>query len=101
MAKKEAAKGVRNISITETLQKAEPKTVELRKTKDSALKAEAYVSNLIATHNVPRNVINYLVKVLPKIIQDSEIMKQMSLHHHTQSFLYSGPKKVHSFPLAL
>ena len=37
---------------------------------------------MIATHNVPRSLINCLAEMLPVIIPDSQIVKQMSLHHH-------------------
>ena len=77
-----AEKGMRSISISESLKKAESKNVEVRKIKDLALKAEAKLSNLIATHNIPASVVNCLAELLPKIITDSDIVKQMSLHSH-------------------
>ena len=70
-----AEKGLRSISISESLKKAESKNVEVRKIKDLALKAEAKLSNLIATHNIPASVVNCLAELLPKIITDSEIVK--------------------------
>ena len=76
----EVEKGVKTISITESLKKAEAKNVEVRKTKDAALKAEAMLSNLGATHNLPSSVFNCLAELLPKIITDSDIVKHMSLH---------------------
>ena len=78
----DAEKGIRSISIIESMKKAEAKNVEVRKAKDGALIAEAKLSNLIATHNLPASVLNCLAELLPKIIPDSEIVKQMSLHHH-------------------
>lgn len=78
----EAEKSTRTISITESLKKAKAKNVEVRKTKDAALKAEAMLSNLGATHNLPSSVFNCLAELLPKIITDSEIVKQMALHRN-------------------
>jgi hypothetical protein len=80
--KNEEAKGLKNVSITESFKKAEAKSCEQRKTKDAALKAEASISNLIATHNVSTGLIDCLAELLPKIFPDSQIVKQMSLHHH-------------------
>ena len=79
-------KGARTISITESMKKAEAKSVEVRKTKDSALKAEAMLSNLAATHNLPSSVFDCLAELLPKIITDSDIVKQMSLHRTKASY---------------
>ena len=76
------AAGTRSISITESFKKAEAISSEQKKIKDAALIAEASISNLIATHNVPRSLINCLAELLPVIIPDSQIVKQMSLHHH-------------------
>ena len=70
----------------ESFKKAEAKTSELRKVKDAALKAEAMISNLIATHNLPYSVVDCLAELLPKIIPDSQIIKQMSLHHHKAQY---------------
>ena len=83
---KEADKGIRSISIAESLKKAETKNAELRKTKDAALIAEAKLSNLMATHNVPSSVIDCLAELLPTIITDSKIVKQMNLHHSKASY---------------
>ena len=80
--KAEEVRGTRNLLITESLKKAETVSSELKKSKDAALIAEASLSNLIATHNVPRGLIDCLAELLPKIITDSQIVKQMSLHHN-------------------
>ena len=85
----EVEKGVKTISITESLKKAEAKNVEVRKTKDAALKAEAMLSNLGATHNLPSSVFDCLAELLPKIITDSEIVKQMSLHRTAASWRWT------------
>ena len=76
------AAGTRSLSITDSFKKAEAISSEQKKIKDAALIAEASISNLIATHNVPRSLINCLAEILPVIIPDSQIVKQMSLHHH-------------------
>ena len=70
----------------ESFKKAEAKTSELRKVKDTALKAEAMISNLIATHNLPYSVVDCLAELLPKIIPDLQIIKQMSLHHRKAQY---------------
>ena len=67
-------------TIVSALKKAENKAVEKQKVKDYALIAEACISSLIATHNAPLPLIDCLAELLPKIIHDSEIIKQMSLH---------------------
>ena len=60
------------------------------KVKDAARIAEAKLSNLIATHNIPLGLYDCLAELLPQIITDSEIVKQMSLHrtnaHYTLIF---------------
>ena len=52
----EVEEGIKTISITESLKKAEAKNVEVRKTKKAALKAEVMPSNLGATHSLPSSV---------------------------------------------
>ena len=68
-------------TIHESLKNAESKLSQERKVKDAALKAEAALSNLMATHSLPLPVFDCLVELLPKIIPDSKITKQMTLHH--------------------
>ena len=64
--------------------------VKALKVKNAARIAKAKLSNLIATHNVPLGLYDYLAELLPQIITDSEIVKQMSLHrtkaHYTLIF---------------
>ena len=79
--KNEAEKTVRSQLMKESFKKAEDKTSAQRKVKDAALKAEVVLSNQIATHNIPFSVVDCLAEVLPKIFPDSDIIKQMSLHH--------------------
>ena len=79
--KKDAEDGVRVQTIQESMKNAESKLSEERKIKDAALKAEAALSNLMAIHNLPMPVFDCLAELLPKIIPDSKIIKQMKLHH--------------------
>lgn len=53
MTKKNPVTGakIKNMNILHSLKNAETKATEQRKTKDAALKAEAAISSLIATHN--------------------------------------------------
>jgi hypothetical protein len=75
-------KGVltKNDSIQDSFKKHEKAAKEQRKSKDQALRAEAALCSLIATHNLPLAMMDCLAVLLPKIITDSEIVKQMNLH---------------------
>ena len=77
----------KNPSIVEALKKAEGKIVQQRKTKDEALKAEAALSRLVATHNLSLPTIDCLAELLPKIFHDSDIAKQMSLHRTKAAYV--------------
>ena len=61
--KKVVDAGTRTLSITESFKKAEEISSEQKKIKDAALIAEASISNLIATHNVPRSLIICLAEI--------------------------------------
>ena len=69
---------VRSQSIKESFKKV--KVSEQRNVKDAAFKAEVVVSNLIATHNIPYSLVDCLAEILPQIIPESDIIKQISLH---------------------
>ena len=88
--KKETEKGLKVQTIEESLKNAEKARSAERKVKDAALIAEAVLSNLMASHNLPGAVFDCLAEVLPKIAPDSKIIKQMSLHrtkaHYTLVF---------------
>ena len=98
-------------TIQEALKKSEARAVEERKTKDDALRAEAALSRLIATHNLPLRTIDCLAVLLPQIFHDSEIAKQMSLHKtkalYTLEFglaeheLKKIIKQLHKFPFSI
>jgi hypothetical protein len=88
--KGDAKNGVKVQTIQESMKNAASKLSEERKVKDAALKAEAALSNLMATHNLPMPMFDCLAELLPKIIPDSKIIKQMTLHrtkaHYTLVF---------------
>ena len=63
------------------LRKAEAAAVQQRKVKDQARVAEAALATLIATHDLPLRTVDCLAELLPKIITDSEVVKEMSLHN--------------------
>ena len=69
--KVDAKNGVKVQTIQESMKNAASKLSEERKVKDAALKAEAALSNLMATHNLPMPMFDCLAELLPKIIPDS------------------------------
>ena len=66
--KVDAKNGVKVQTIHESMKNAASKLSEERKVKDAALKAEAALSNLMATHNLPMPMFDCLAELLPKII---------------------------------
>ena len=67
-------------TIVNALKKSEELASNQRKSKDDAHKAEVMLSNLIATHNLPLHFYDCFAELLPKIITDSNIVKNMQLH---------------------
>ena len=67
-------------TMESAVRKAEAAAVKQRRIKDQARVAEAKIATLIATHDLPLRTVDCLAELLPKIITDSEIVKEMSLH---------------------
>ena len=74
-------------SIEAGLRTSEAAAVKQRKIKDQARVAEAKLATLIATHDMPLKLMDCLAELLPKIITDSEIVKEMSLHQNKARYV--------------
>ena len=83
-------------SIEAGLRTSEAMAVKQRRIKDQARVAEAKLTTLNATHDMPLNLMDCLAELFPKIITDSEIVKEMSLHQTKARYVlrFSVAKKV-------
>ena len=79
-----------------SVRRAEATAVKQRRVKDKARIAEASLSTLVATHDLPLRTLDCLAELLPKIITDSEIVKEMSLHRAKACYVlrFSVAKRV-------